>query len=169
MEPKVKEQAPSPEISEIMVMQDDILRPEVTSLINIHFAASNKTNIKISRLLDLSALQQSNITIFTARNASNDLMGCTALKQISPTCGEIKSMRTAAGHQRKGVAGALIKHILEVAKVRGYTVVRLETGVSEVYAPARALYKKFGFTASGPFEGYEDAVEISVFMTYHIH
>ena len=35
--------------------------------------------------------------------------------------GEIKSMRTAAAHVRKGVAARLLQHIVQVARARGYT------------------------------------------------
>jgi putative acetyltransferase len=172
MEPQLKEQALAPISSEIIVVQDDISRPEVAALFDAHFTAlnaSSKANKQIGRVPDLSTLQNPRFTIFTARSIdSNELMGCAALKRISSTCGELKSMRTAAGYQRKGVAGALIKHIVDVARNRDYKQLRLETGAREEFAAARALYSKFGFVPCGPFEGYEDAVDISIFMTYDI-
>jgi putative acetyltransferase len=109
--------------------------------------------------------------MFIARNApSNELMGCAALKQISPSCAELKSMRTAAGHQRKGVAGALLMHIFSVAKVRGCEQVILETGAQVEFNAARALYARYGFVPCDNVEGYENVTaEPSIFMTYYIN
>jgi putative acetyltransferase len=160
--------------SEIRIIKDDVSLPEVNFLLDAHIKALraiNAANDQLGHLLDLSALRHLSITIFTARSAaSNEVMGCAALKQISLSHGELKSMRTAEGHQRQGVAGALIRHILDEAKVRSYKRVSLETGAWEEFAAARALYAKYGFVSCGPYEGYEDAtsVEMSVFMTYFI-
>jgi GNAT superfamily N-acetyltransferase len=171
MRPQPEENALAHTKSEMIITQEEVSLPDVTALLEAHFTAlfaSLKTN---SRVLDLSALRHSSITIFTARSTtSNELMGCTALKQISPRRGELKSMRTAANHQRKGVAGALIRYILSVAKIRNYKEVILETGPQEEFAPARALYSRHGFVPCDGFEGYENATaeEKSVFMMYCI-
>ncbi|RDW73393.1 hypothetical protein BP6252_07300 [Coleophoma cylindrospora] len=171
MEIQSEKQASASTESDMIIAQDDISRPDITALLEAHFTAlfvSIKANI---RLLDVSALRHPSITIFTARNpASEELMGCTALKQISPIRGELKSMRTAAGHQRKGVAGALIRHILSVAKLRAYQEVILETGALEEFAPARALYARYGFVTCDGFEGYDNTPSEakSVFMIYYI-
>jgi putative acetyltransferase len=73
-------------------------------------------------------------------------------------------MRTASAHLRKGVAAALLEHMLNVARSRAYRRLSLETGSMEAFAPARALYARFGFEPCGPFADYvEDPY--SVFMT----
>jgi putative acetyltransferase len=179
MEPQSDEHALAPTKSEIVVSQDDVSRPEVITLLNAHIAAlqainnrlNNQLGLEIGHVLDLSALRRENITMFTARNAiSNEIMGCAALKQLSTGHGELKSMRTAESHQRKGVAGALIKHLLDEAMTRGYRRLSLETGPWEEFEAARALYAKHGFVPCGPYEGYEDTTpdELSVFMTYYL-
>jgi putative acetyltransferase len=92
------------------------------------------------------------------------LLGCGALKELDPRHGEIKSMRTASVHLRKGVAARLMRHILEEAQKRRYRRLSLETGSMEAFAPARSLYARFGFEPCGPFADYiEDPY--SVFMT----
>ena len=92
------------------------------------------------------------------------MLGCGALKQLDPSHGEIKSMRTASRHLRKGVANGLLAHILEEARRRAYRRISLETGSSEAFAPARTLYARQGFRPCGPFGGYvEDP--FSFFMT----
>lgn len=171
MEPQSEKHAIAPTACEMIIIQDDISRPDVTALLEAHFTAL-VASLKINnRVLDLSALRQPSITIFTVRsNTSNELMGCAALKQITPSRGELKSMRTSEGHQRKGVAGALIRHMLSVAKARAYKEVILETGAQETFATARALYSKYGFIHCDGFEGYDNAPseERSVFMIYYI-
>jgi putative acetyltransferase len=92
------------------------------------------------------------------------LLGCGALKELNPQHGEIKSMRTASLHRRKGVAATLLKHILEEAKNRKYKRVSLETGPMDAFLPARNLYAGFGFKKCRPFADYvEDPY--SVYMT----
>ena len=94
-------------------------------------------------------------------------MGCGALKELDPTHGEIKSMRTASAHLRKGVAAALLIHNMEEARRRSYRRLSLETGSMDAFAPARSLYTRFGFRFCPPFADYvEDP--FSVFMTLEL-
>ncbi len=73
-------------------------------------------------------------------------------------------MRTDAAHLQKGVAQALLTHILEVAKQRNIKRLSLETGPMEAFAAARSLYAKNGFTECEPFADY--ALDpYSVFMS----
>jgi putative acetyltransferase len=73
-------------------------------------------------------------------------------------------MRTASTHRRKGVAAALLEHILAEAKKRNYKKVSLETGSMDAFAPAHSLYARFGFKECGPFADYSEDPN-SVFMT----
>ncbi|MDP3936622.1 MAG: GNAT family N-acetyltransferase [Deltaproteobacteria bacterium] len=113
--------------------------------------------------LDLVALRSPDVTFWSVWQGA-DLVGCGALKELDASHGELKSMRTASSHLREGVAAALLEHMLEVARKRGYRRLSLETGSMEAFAPARALYARFGFELCGPFADYvEDPY--SVFMT----
>src|SRR5947207_7136840 len=85
--------------------------------------------------LDLDGLRQPEITFWTVWEGG-ELLGCGALKELDATHGEIKSMRTAAAHLRKGVARSLLAHILAEACRRGYRRVSLETGSAEAFRPA---------------------------------
>src|SRR5689334_22926765 len=84
--------------SEIVIIQDDIRPPGVIALLEAHITSLstiNTANNQLAHLLDLSGLEHPSVTIFTARDAvSNELMGCAALRQLSPVHGELKSMRT---------------------------------------------------------------------------
>ncbi|HUH99573.1 MAG TPA: hypothetical protein VLY65_00890 [Nitrososphaerales archaeon] len=48
----------------------------------------------------------------------------------------------------------MLSTILEEAKRRGYGRVSLETGPMAAFAPARALYAKFGFEVCPPLGDY---------------
>ena len=89
------------------------------------------------------------------REDVDDLLGVGALKELEPRSGEIKSMRTADAHLRKGVAAAILDHIVAEARRRGYSRLSLETGSGPAFEPALTLYRKYGFVDGEPFGGYE--------------
>lgn len=113
--------------------------------------------------LDPATLRKPNITFWVCEEGEH-LLGCGALKELNATEGEIKSMRTIAEARGKGVASALLQHILLVAKARGYQHLHLETGSMAFFEPARKLYLKHGFQMTGPFGDYSEDPN-SVFMT----
>jgi len=78
-----------------------------------------------------------------------------ALKELGPRAGEIKSMRTADGHLRRGVAAAILEYLVAEARGRGYARLSLETGSGPAFEPALELYRKYGFTEGGAFADYE--------------
>ncbi len=116
--------------------------------------------------LDIEALRKPEITFWTVWE-NGELLGCGALKELDAQHAEIKSMRTASRHLRKGVAKNLLHHILEEAGRRGYKRLSLETGSMEAFEPARQLYANFGFTYCEPFADYVLDPN-SVFMTIEL-
>jgi putative acetyltransferase len=82
------------------------------------------------------------------------LLGCGALKELTPTHGEIKSMRTPAGARGRGAGRAVLAHIISVAQQRGYSKLSLETGTHAAFEPAHNLYRSKGFVMPGPFGSY---------------
>ena len=112
---------------------------------------------------DLAGLKRPEITFWSVWQ-DGDLLGCGALKELDARHGEIKSMRTAAAHLRKGVARRLMVHIIDEARRRSYERLSLETGSMEAFAAARNLYASFGFQECGPFGDYV-LDPYSVFMT----
>ena len=113
--------------------------------------------------LPLEGLRRREITFWSVWE-NGELLGCGALKELDPEHGEIKSMRTASSHLRKGVARAMLQHILAEAARRGYRRLSLETGAQPGFEPARQLYARAGFTACAPFAQYTNDPN-SVFMT----
>ena len=146
---------------------DDVTGPEIVALIGEHLHDMHvHTPPESIHALGLEKLRQPDITFWTVWD-STELMGCGALKQLDSRHGEIKSMRTARAHLRKGVAAAVLRHILDEAKRRGYDRVSLETGSMAVFEPAWRLYESFGFQRCEPFADYVPDPN-SVFMTLEI-
>jgi putative acetyltransferase len=143
---------------------DNLTGAEIADLLREHLAnmAANSPPESV-HALSLDELRQPEITFWSAWNGA-ELLGCGALKELDPAHGEIKSMRTASAHRRKGVAARLLTHILEEAKKRNYKRVSLETGSMEAFVPAHRLYASFGFTECGPFADYIEDPN-SIFMT----
>ena len=104
--------------------------------------------------LDWAELQKPEISFYALWDGE-DLLGVGALKELEPRSGEIKSMRTADAHLRKGVAAAILNHIVAEARQRGYSRLSLETGSGPAFEPALTLYRKYGFIDGEPFGGYE--------------
>ena len=143
---------------------DDLRGPEIRALLEEHLRAMRQLSPPESvHALDLDALRRPGITFWTAWEGIA-LLGCGALKELNPVHGEIKSMRTSVAHQRKGVARAMLGHIIDEGRRRSYARLSLETGSLQAFEPAQRLYESFGFTFCGPFADYIDD-PYSVFMT----
>lgn len=148
----------------MLIRVDDLAGTEIRGLLEEHLADMRAISPPESvHALDLDGLRRPEITFWTAWSGAA-LLGCGALKELSPDHGEVKSMRTARAHRRGGVARAMLAHIVAEARRRGYERLSLETGSMAEFAPARALYERFGFGYCGPFAGYVDDPN-SVFMT----
>lgn len=143
---------------------DDLTGPEVAALIGEHLQGMALHSPPESiHALNLDELKKPEITFWSAWE-QDELLGCGALKELDGQHGEIKSMRTATAHLRKGVAKRILAHIIEEAKRRGYLRLSLETGSMEAFEPAKRLYASFGFQYCEPFSDYIEDPN-SVFMT----
>ena len=143
---------------------DDLTDPRVGSLLREHLDDMHTiTPPESVHALDIEGLRSSEITFWTAWEGER-LLGCGGLKELVDFSGEIKSMRTAENHRGKGVASGILDRILIEAQHRFYRSLHLETGSMAEFAPARALYKRYGFEESGPFGSYLEDPN-SVFMT----
>jgi putative acetyltransferase len=146
---------------------DDVTGDEIRELLEQHLTSMALHSPPESvHALDIESLQTPDITFWTVWDEGN-LMGCGALKHLDANHAEIKSMRTATAHLRKGVARTLLVHIIAAAKNKGYKRLSLETGSADAFDPARKLYANFDFKFCGPFADYVDD-PYSVFMTREI-
>ena len=105
--------------------------------------------------MDVSGLMASDVSFFCGRE-EGPVVAVGALRRLSPNHAEIKSMHTAAAYRGRGYARAMLDHLLALAGERGYRRVSLETGNTEAFAPARALYAAAGFTLCGRFGDYPE-------------
>lgn len=141
--------------------------PQVAALLAEHLEEMRRYSPPESvHALDLDRLRTPDLSFWSLWEG-DAVLGCAALRELDPAHGELKSMRTAAAHRRRGVAAALLEHVVAEARRRGYTRLSLETGSPEEFAPARAMYAAYGFTPSGPFGPYVED-EFSVFMTLEL-
>ncbi len=144
---------------------DDLTSSAIHALLEEHLRHMHSLSPPESvHALDLDALRRPDISFWSCWSDTGELMGCGALKTLDATHGEVKSMRTAAAHLRRGVARALLEHIAAQARSRGMQRLSLETGSMDAFEPARRLYAGFGFAPCGPFAGYTHDPN-SVFMT----
>ncbi|MEO9500060.1 MAG: GNAT family N-acetyltransferase [Parasphingorhabdus sp.] len=135
---------------------DDLSGRSVQNLLSAHLAGMQSNSPPESvNALDAGGLKAPDITVWSVWE-NQALMGIGALKELSSSVGEIKSMRTDPAHVRKGVAGTLLLHIISVAMDRGYRCLSLETGSGTEFEPALALYRKHGFANGIAFGGYTE-------------
>lgn len=143
---------------------DDLSRPQVLALLEEHLRNMYEVTPPDKVFaFDASKLRATDVTFWTAWKGEL-LMGCAALKELSATEGEIKSMRTPNALRRSGAGRALLNHIIEVGRSRAYRVLYLETGCQPAFLPAHALYRSAGFRPCGPFGSYRENGN-SVFMS----
>lgn len=103
---------------------------------------------------DFTRLQQPDIR-FWSMWQQDLLLACGAWQRFDGTHGELKSMRTASGYRRQGLAGVLLRHLMHDAKTHGITSMWLETGTTDYFSPAIALYHAHGFVDCAPFGAYQ--------------
>lgn len=144
---------------------DDLTGTDIIGLLRSHLSEMRRVTPQQGSVhaLDLEALRGPRVTIWSLREDGR-LAGCGALKRLGPGHAEIKSMRTAAEFQRRGVAARLLAHIESEAVSSGVTRLSLETGAADFFEPARRLYLRSGFAYCEPFDDYRPD-PLSVFMT----
>jgi putative acetyltransferase len=146
------------------IITGDLDSPDVAALLTEHLQGmADHSPPESIHALDLQGLKSADVTFWTVWDG-DDLCGCGALQQLDADHGEIKSMRTAKAHLRKGVAAVMLEHIIEEARRRGYSRLSLETGSGPGFDAALSLYEKYGFDYCEPFADYRQD-PFSRFMT----
>jgi putative acetyltransferase len=146
------------------IVRADLDSPAFATLLEEHRAAMQATAPAESQhALDISGLRQPGVRVWTLLEG-DALLGCGALQHLDIAHAEIKSMRTARAHLRRGVARTMLEHLLIEARAAGYRRVSLETGSMAYFEAARRLYASFGFVGCAPF-GHYTADPNSTFMT----
>lgn len=155
----------TPGINDIVRIQEGGLEhPAVIALVRQHLASAAEHSPPESvHALGLERLKQPGLRFYTAWQG-DELAAMGAVKRLATDHAELKSMRTVDAFQRRGIAATMLRHLLQVAADMGCKRVSLETGSMDAFAPARALYARFGFVVCPPFGDYR-ADPCSVCMT----
>jgi len=138
------------------IERDDLTRPEVAALVDYHLRQMHAHSPACHVFaLDASGLSHPDVTVWTVWD-DDGLLGMGAMKRLDDRHGELKSMRTAPNALRRGVARAVLDHMIGEGKARGYRRLSLETGRTAPFEAAHALYRAAGFGETGPFADYSD-------------
>lgn len=133
---------------------DDLSGEPIRELLSLHLAGMHGHSPPGHVFaLDLSGLRASDVTVWSAWDGPA-LVGIAALRELADRTGELKSMRTHPNHLRKGVATALLEHVIGEARRRGLRRLSLETGSGPAFEAALALYRRRGFRDGEAFADY---------------
>jgi putative acetyltransferase len=143
---------------------DPLTSEAVRDLVATHLRVMRSQSPACSvHALEVEGLQAADITFWSVWIGPS-LAGCGALKELSPTEGEIKSMHVRAEWRGQKLGAQILTHIEATARARGMMRVSLETGSQDEFEPARRLYASFGYVECGPFGSYVPDPN-STFMT----
>ncbi len=146
------------------IREDDLSGDAIAALLRLHldemYAWSPPCSV---HAMPIERLRAPDVTFFSAWDGER-LAACGAIKHLDDRHGELKSMRAHPDYRGKGAGKTILRHLLEVARQRGYARVSLETGCTDPFLPARQLYAKHGFAECDPFADYA-ADPFSHFMT----
>jgi GNAT superfamily N-acetyltransferase len=75
--------------------------------------------------------------------------GCVALRTLRDGICEVKRLFVRAEHQGLGVGRQLTEALIDLARRRGFSTMRLDTG--DLRTEAHALYRSLGFVPTPPY------------------
>ncbi len=138
----------------VRIVQGDLTHPCVVALLQNHVSSVRSSTARGSaHALDVAALSAPDIRFWTGW-FGNEVAGCVALRRLTAEHGEVKSMHVAEAMRRRGVATALLCHVVTEARAAGLRRLSLQTGSWDFFRPAHALYARHGFVACAPFADY---------------
>lgn len=139
---------------DLEIRQDDLTGEATRALLRLHLQGMQANSPPGSVFaLDLAGLTAAGVTAWTAW-IDGAVAGIVALKELGDGSGELKSMRTHPDFLRRGIAAALLEHVIAVARARGLQRLSLETGSGPAFEAALALYRRRGFRDGEAFGGY---------------
>lgn len=151
-----------------MIAVDDPRDDDVRALLERHLAFTAAESPPEDRhALGVDALVDAGLVFVSFRDEDGRVLGVGAIKDLGGGHAELKSMHTAHEARGRGVGRAILAHLLDVARSRGWRRVSLETGSMASFAPAHRMYAAAGFEPCGPFGDYRPSVNSS-FMTLEL-
>ncbi|MEZ5696811.1 MAG: GNAT family N-acetyltransferase [Sphingomonadaceae bacterium] len=139
----------------LRIVPDDLSGEAVRGLLELHLSEMHRWSPACKvHAMPVDRLRQPDVTFYAAW-AGEELAAVGALKELDATRGELKSMRAAPEYRGRGMGEAILLHLMEQARQRGYSWLGLETGCPDPFIPAQRLYAKHGFVECPPFGDYE--------------
>ena len=136
------------------IREDDLTGQEIRGLLQLHLDEMHRWSPPESvHAMPIERLRQADVTFYSAWDDGR-LAACGAIRHLASDHGELKSMRAHPDYRGRGAGTAILLHLLDVARQRGYARVSLETGRPEPFLPARRLYESHGFVECPPFGSY---------------
>ncbi len=108
---------------------------------------------------ELASLETFYEIVLLAREPDG-IAGCIALRRMDDQCCEMKRLYVRPEFRGRGIAHALVKELLTIARARGYSRMRLDT--LPAMKAAMRLYEEFGFREIGQYR--ENPIAGSRFM-----
>ncbi len=140
----------------IKSIENNFDNPQVNELLRTHFIELKSVSPEgSSHVLDIKGLKVPSIKFWSLWE-DDELIGCGALKTLSEKHGEFKSIRVADKFRKKKYGKKIISHLIDKSKKIGINKLSVETGAGDFFAPARKLFKNFGFKECKPFAHYKE-------------
>jgi putative acetyltransferase len=140
-----------------VIAPDDPSAPDVRALLERHLAfAQANSPIDEVHVLDIEELLEPDVTFLSCR-LEGALLAVGALRTLDTEHAELKSMHTAEAARGRGVGRAMVEALVDVARAHGMRRVSIETGATNAFAAALALYRGAGFEPCEPFGQYRSS------------
>ena len=151
----------------IAIREGELGDARVEALLSLHRSEARATTpAHNAHSLDSAGLAVPEVRFFSAWDGEA-LLAIGAIKRMDANGAELKSMRTAPGHLRRGVGRAMLAYLVAVAHADGYRRLSLETGTAPMFGPANAMYESAGFVDCPAFASYPPSSH-NRFMTLEI-
>ena len=137
-------------------IENNFENPQVNKLLVKHFIELRSVSPEGStHVLDINGLKNPSIKFWSLWD-NNKLIGCGALKFLSSTHGEFKSIRVDDEFRNNGFGKIIIEHLINESKILGIKKISVETGAGKFFKSARILFERCGFKKCQPFAHYKD-------------
>lgn len=109
---------------------------------------------------DVQKLIREGVAFFVLR-VEGAAAGCGGVQVAGDGTAELKRMFTRPAYRGRGLAAAMLDHLIAHARAQGVTRLRLETGIYQ--DAALKLYERRGFVRIPPFPPYQED-PVSLFL-----
>lgn len=113
--------------------------------------------ISVDEAVDVGDYRPPHGAFLVARSGDGSVVGCGALRALSPELGELKRMWVSTAARGRGYGRQLLEALEAEARQRGFAALRLDTNA--VLVEAIALYERHGYDRVARYNDNPDATE----------